>query len=185
MVRRSGVVEEGRIGEGLVTRCWPQSVARWLHARKKPGSDQKPALLDSLGSVHGKDIDRRSSDGRSAGQHWADPGEMLLPNVLAGVEESRQQTRIGIEAGDIRPLVEVVIQAGQRQVFSLGQSVVLLGNDVVDLEGQNVERLRKPTVFAGIIGADPNLTFQRFVHCVKRLGKWARPKRSVLWHGPG
>ena len=84
---------------------------------------------------------------------------MLLPNILAGVEQSRQQPRVGVEAADIRPLVEVVIQAGQRQVFGDGRSVVLLGNDVVDLEGQNVERLRELTVFTGALGAVPNQTF--------------------------
>jgi hypothetical protein len=36
------------------------------------------------------------------------PGEMLLPNVLAGVEESRQQICVGVKTCDIRPLVEVV-----------------------------------------------------------------------------
>jgi hypothetical protein len=43
-----------------------------------------------------KDIDRRSADVGSAGKHGADPGEMLLPNVLPGVEESRQKTGIGV-----------------------------------------------------------------------------------------
>jgi hypothetical protein len=71
---------------------------------------------------------------------------MLFPNILAGVEQSRQQPCVGVEAADIRPLVEVVIQAGQPQVFGDRRPVVSLGNDVVDLEGQNVERLRQPTV---------------------------------------
>jgi hypothetical protein len=66
-------------------------VTRWLNARKKPGSDQQPAHLDALGSVHEQDIDRRSSDGGSACQHQAEPGEMLFPNILAGVEQSRQE----------------------------------------------------------------------------------------------
>ena len=136
------------------------SVTRWLDARKMPGADQSTAQFDALGSVHDEDIDRRSSDVGSAGKHGAYPGEMLLPDILAGVEKSRQQTCIGVEARDIRPLVEVVIQARQRQVFGDGRSVVLLGDDVVDLEGQNVERLREPTVFAGALGAIPNQTFR-------------------------
>ena len=49
--------------------------------------------------------------------------------------------------------------------------VVLLGNDVVDLEGQNVDRLRQPTVFAGAFVAGPNQTFERLVHRVRRQGK--------------
>jgi hypothetical protein len=61
--------------------------------------------------------------------------------------------------------------------------VVLLGNDVVDLEGQNVERLRELTVFAGALGAVPNQTFQRLVHRVRRQGKRARLKRSEPWRG--
>jgi hypothetical protein len=69
-----------------------------------------------------KDIDRRSSDVGSAGKHGAGPGEMLLPDILAGVEKSRQQTCIAVETCDIRPLVVVVIQARQRQVFGDGRS---------------------------------------------------------------
>jgi hypothetical protein len=91
----------------------------------------------------------------------------------------------GSETCDVRPLVEVVIQAGQRQVLGDSRSVVLLGNDVVDLEGQNVERLRQPTVFAGVFGAVPNQTFQCLVHRVRRQGKRARPKRSEPWRGSG
>jgi len=146
-------------------------------------------LAESLGfyqqRVHDKDIDRRSTDGGPASQHRADPGEMLLPNVLAGVEQSRQQPCVGVKAGDIRPLVEVVIQAGQRQVFGDGRSLVLLGNDVVDLEGQNIERLRESTVFAGVFGAVPDQTFQCLVHRLRRQGKRARPKRSEPWRGSG
>jgi hypothetical protein len=154
-----------------------------LNARKKPRLDQYPAHLDALWSVHVQDIDRRSSDGASACQHRADPGEMLFPNILAGVEQSRQQPCVGVEAADVWYFVEVVIQAAQCQVLSDGRSVMLLGNDVVDLEGQNVERLREPTVFTGALGAVPNQTFERLGDRVRSQGKWARPKRSEPWLG--
>ena len=62
-------------------------------------------------------------------------GDMLVPNVLAWMEESRQQTCAGVETRDVRPLMEVVIPAGQRQVFGDGRAVVLFGNDVIDVEG--------------------------------------------------
>jgi hypothetical protein len=63
------------------------------------------------------------------------------------------------------------------------RSVVLLGNDVVDLEGQNVKRLRESTVFAGASGAVPNETFQGLIHRVTMPGTWARPEHSELWRG--
>ena len=140
-------------------------------------------MLDALASVHEQDIDGRSSDGGSAGQYRADPGEMHLPNVVAGMEEPCQQTCVGVEARDIRPLMEVVTEAGQRQILSDRRSVVLLGNDVVNLEGQSVEPLREPPVFAGVFGAVPDQTFQRLVQRVTRLESVgsAKAQRALAW----
>jgi hypothetical protein len=52
----------------------------------------------------------------------------------------------------------------------LARIVERLGNDVVDLKGQNVERLREPAVFAGVFDAVPNQTFQCLVHRVRKGG---------------
>jgi hypothetical protein len=67
----------------------------------------------------------------------------------------------------------------------LARIVERLGNDVVDLEGQNVERLREPAVFAGVFGAVSNHTFQCLVHRVRRQGKRARSMRSEPWRERG
>jgi hypothetical protein len=60
----------------------------------------------------------------------------------------------------------------------LARIVVLLRDDVVDLKGQNVERLREPAVFAGVFAVVPNQTFQFLVHRIRRPGKRARSMRS-------
>ena len=72
----------------------------------------------------------------------------FFPNILAGVEQAASTTCVGVEAADIRPLWRLSFSVitpspGDRS------TVVLLGNGVVGLEGQNVEQLREPAVFAG------------------------------------
>jgi hypothetical protein len=82
-----------------------------MNAWEKPRSDQEPTVLDTLGSVYSKDVNRSTSDGGSTGQYWSNPGEMFVPIVLARVEQSCQHPRAGVKTCDIRSLVEVVIQA--------------------------------------------------------------------------
>jgi hypothetical protein len=67
----------------------------------------------------------------------------------------------------------------------LARIVERLGNDVIDLKRQNVERLREPAVFAGIFGAVPIQTFQCLVHRVRRQGKREGSMRSEPWRGRG
>lgn len=95
---------------------------------------------------------------------------MVVPHVLARVKEARQQTGRRIKPRDIRSLVEIVVQARQRQIFRNGCSVVLLSDHTVDLERENVELLREPAVFARVGGALPDQSFQRLVHDLTRPG---------------
>ena len=142
-------------------------------------------MLDSLGSVHGQDVNRRAADCGDPLQYGVSPHEMLFPRILSRVKEPREQSRLGVEARDIRPLVEIVIQTGLRQILGDGRAVMLLGNDVVDLERQRVERLGETTVFAGVRRTIPNVTFQGVIHRITRREYGDRRGRYELWREAG
>ena len=125
-----------------------RSTKRTLHFGKQAGTHQQPAQLDALRGIDGQDIDGCSANRRSTDQHRADPGEVVVPHVLARVEQTREQTGCRIKPRDIGSLVEIVVQARQGQIFRNGCSVVLLSDRVVDLERENVEPVREPAVFA-------------------------------------
>ena len=70
------------------------------------------------------------------------PTKVRGPFVLPRVKQSNNPAGPRIDARNIARFVLAARVAGECKVFRAGPTTVLDGNDVVDLEGQNVERLR-------------------------------------------
>ena len=71
---------------------------------------------------------------------------MLLPTIAPGMVETHNFICSLVKSSDVWTLVAVASGAGQGQVAESGLPPVLLGEDVVDLEGPLVERLGEPAV---------------------------------------
>src|SRR5262249_17373213 len=104
--------------------------------------DQKSAMFDTLGKIDVEHVNRRTTDGGAADKLRADPGEVRVPAVLARIEQPRELASDRGNPGDVRSLVEVVVVAREREVLSRSRAMMLDGNDMVELEGQDVEALR-------------------------------------------
>ena len=76
----------------------------------------------------------------------------------------------GVDAGEIRPFVQVTPRAGKCQVGGFGQTAVLLRGDVFDMESQPRHRLWQPAVFASVVGPSSNLEVQVLVHVISEIG---------------
>ena len=61
---------------------------------------------------------------------------MVLPTVPARVEQKDDRVGVGVERGDVRPLMKVAAVAGQREVRFVVATAVLLGADVLDVKGR-------------------------------------------------
>jgi hypothetical protein len=76
------------------------------------------------------------------------------------VEQSNDVTYIVIHSGNVRPLMVVTGETGKRQVVKLVRPVMLTGDDVIDLECEQVKRLRYTAVFAGPVFASPDPIYE-------------------------
>ena len=127
--------------------------ARSLNGREEPLFDQRSTDLDDVGIVHRQNGDRGPPDGGPADQVGAIPAEVPLPLVPSRVEELGELPRQRVDPGDVRPLVKVVVEAGEGQVAQRRATAVLAGDDLVDREwDRGILRLGHPAVFAGVAG---------------------------------
>jgi hypothetical protein len=76
--------------------------------------------------------------------------------VAAWVKEADDFSFADIDAGDVRPLVSVAVEAGERQVASGGEAAVFPSDNVIDLERDAAEILVELAVFAAAPGAPPD-----------------------------
>jgi hypothetical protein len=83
---------------------------------------------------------------------------------------------VGIDAGKVRPLVEVTTEAGISEVARGVTAVVLPGHDVLGLERGEDVRLGKVAVFAAASGPPADLPPGSFVHPwnLDRTSTWER-----------
>lgn len=112
--------------------------ARWagLIASRRP-----PALLqkdqpqaDALGLIHFQELNRRTPFGRQPTQHaFLVEREVLAPALLPRMKQTNDIARRWIHGRDVRPLLEVTAKAAQAQVGLVVGTLVLTGDDMVDV----------------------------------------------------
>ena len=64
------------------------------------------------------------------------------------MEEAADFAAVGVNAGEVRPFVQIAVRAGEGEVFFGGDAAVLSRDDVLEMEWQHAAFLRKPAVFA-------------------------------------
>ncbi len=82
------------------------------------------------------------------------PTEVSIPLVPSRVEQLGDLPREGIDPGDVRSLVAVVVEAGESQVAERRRTAVLTGHDVVNRERDcGIIHLWHAAVFADVTSA--------------------------------
>ncbi len=79
-------------------------------------------------------------------------------------EESHDFPGLGIDAGDVRPLVAIAREAAQAKIAGSCRPFVTFRDDVIDLEGKPIAFLRNPAVFAAMAGPLPDQFLQKAFH---------------------
>ena len=69
-------------------------------------------------------------------------------------------TANAVNSGNVRPLMVVTGETGKRKAIWLVRSVMLTGDDVIDLKCEQVERPRHTAVLAGPVRASPNPIYE-------------------------
>ena len=121
-------------------------------------------MSDLLGLIDAEQIYRGATPSCPTSEFWPVPLEVLGPAVNSRIEERDQFIRFGIVGRLITALEGIAREAAPAEVRQLGRPVVLLGPDVVELEGSNVEFLRHAAVLADVACPLPHLIANRLRH---------------------
>src|SRR5512135_1479328 len=92
------------------------------------------------------------------------PLKVGVPSIPTRVEEPGELLRHRVDTREVRSLVVVVVGAGKGEVFQGRLAAVLLGDDMVDGEGEFGDGGRNPAILAPVLGSFPDLPLERFVH---------------------
>jgi hypothetical protein len=110
------------------------------------------------------------------------PFEVICPTVSPWMEQRGDPIGLRIDAGQIRPLVQVAVNAGQGEVRQVIRAAVDLGHNVLDVQNsQGGIALVKLAVFAPVAGSLPHLGSRPGVHCLRR--SVVHPPGQVLQDG--
>ena len=121
-------------------------------------------MNQAMRKIDGQHIDGGSTARRSTNEHGTFPTEMDGPVIAARIEQSHDAPGEAVSAGQVCSFVIVAREASQREVFQLRESVMLFGDDVVDLERIRIALLRHLTVFAASACPAPNAITQQLSH---------------------
>ena len=124
--------------------------------------DQGSADRHSITKIDRENVDGHLSDLRLADQIRAVPRKVVAPAVASRIEQSHVAS-VQI-AGDIGPLVRVATFATQGEVIGNRCPTVFLGDDVIDLKGEQSHICGELAVFATRFRAKPNQFLKRRVH---------------------
>jgi hypothetical protein len=80
--------------------------------RKVAFSDQSPPHFQDIGGIDRQYVDRRPTFGCDSDQSWTTSPEVLGPAVEARMIERYQCSALGIDTGDIRPLIQIAPRTG-------------------------------------------------------------------------
>src|SRR5437762_797725 len=118
-------------------------------------------MANAMRQVDAEYGDGRAADRGAADQDWPGPAEVTHPPVPPRVEEPRALASVGVDACEVRALVVVVGEAGEREVAGDRLAPVLFGDDVIDLEGKLVVVLRHPAILTAVVSALPDELVKR------------------------
>jgi hypothetical protein len=116
--------------------------------RETPFHDERLSGGDHHRGIHCEHADGGPADWCQADEHRPLPVEVIAPAVSARVVEPGQLPGRRVESGDVRALVEIAVNARNREVRRIVVLFMLFGDDVIDLVWAPRGRLREPTVFA-------------------------------------
>jgi len=125
----------------------------WRLRREAVTRDEFFADGDFVGLVHQKHLDGGSTDGGEADGERAVPAKVLGPAVGPWMKEAGHLSGNGVDAGDVWTLVAVASATGQGEIVQVVIAAVLSRQDVLDVEAEASNGLRKDAVFAGVGGS--------------------------------
>ena len=95
------------------------------------------ADFDTLPVVHCQQLRGGAADRRATDKRRALPREMIRPEIPTWMEQRNKLPALGIEASNVRPLVEIATATGQRQIVGFTLTAMLTGDDMLDVKADD------------------------------------------------
>lgn len=122
------------------------------------------AQIDAEGIIDGENLDRGSPHGGSADEYRPLPTEMSRPAMPSWIEQARELSCLGVDAGEIWPLMEITAEASVGEIAKSVSTPMLLGDDVFDLKRREDVGFGKAAIFAASGGALADFLLGDLVH---------------------
>ena len=164
-------------GEGTGPFFGGKTKLRWW---KPTRGDQVSPQLQAVRHVQVEHLDGRTTDTSTADEPGPAPAEMPFPLLPPRVEQRHDHSRFRFPACQIGAFGEITVLAAQGEVGGVIVPAVLLGNDVLDVEREEVIVLMHQTVFAPVVCPRPDQPARGGVHPVFRASRLlvSRPDRD-------
>ena len=107
---------------------------RWVDLVQFPQGAQCEPHFDSIVAVHVEEPHRGAADVADPEDYAAIPPEVLLPVILAGMEQARELVAIGIEAANAGTLLQLTKRAGEGEVGEVIRAAMAACDDVFDVK---------------------------------------------------
>ena len=92
------------------------------------------ANAEAFFGIHVQHADRRPANCGQADKNAPIPCEVFLPRLSARMEKLDDLRGVGIDPGEVRALVQIARDAGEREVCEVITAAVFSRDDVFDLE---------------------------------------------------
>lgn len=115
------------------------SLNQCLFEQPELGEHFPPA--QALAGVHLQQPDRCASRGGLTYNAGTLAEEMILPAVLAGMEQARHRTGVGINTSEVGTLLEITLRTGEGEIGVIIGATVLTGDDMFEVKTQGGGRL--------------------------------------------
>ena len=124
---------------------------RWVTADHHIGGPNGHGPLP----IQGQRGNRRATDRRATEEEETvlRPAKVILPAVLAGVEQGRGGTTLRIAAGPVRPFPPIAVKTGEGEIVEGVRPPLCQRENVIDGKGHILPLLGGMTVFTQALGA--------------------------------
>ena len=118
--------------------------------------------FDPIVAVHVEEPHRGAADVAAPENHAAIPPEVLLPVILAGMEQSGEQVAIGIEAANSGILLQVTKRAGEGEVGEVIRAAMPACDKVFDVKTPiRFMLLPQPAILTAMASTFPDALLQQ------------------------
>lgn len=156
---------------GAASVSGPQSVPELAEStlEEKTSSHQPFPDADAVREIDRQDLDRGTSRGGAADEHWTGPAKMLCPMLLPRMEQRDDGPRARVDSSEVGTFMEIAEVTRLREVVGRISAAVLPRDNVFNVEGNRWHgSFRQLAILTAVLGTVANKNPERRLHVGSR-----------------